>query len=459
MPEHQIEDLRIWDAAHVFHPWQAMASDQTPRSFAQTASGIHIIDDQGRRLMDGPGGMWCMQLGYGQTEIAQAMADQAMSMAYCSPFSEASDVSARLAHEIAKRSPGDLNRVFFTTGGSTAVETAIRFAQFRNNILGKRSKKKVISRANAYHGGTYLTASLSGKQAERQWLDTDQTICHLIGDVNPLHRAEGQSKSHFRDAKVAELEQAIQNLGPDNVAAFIAEPLLASGGVVIPPQGYHAMCLEVCRKYDVLYISDEVVTGFGRLGEWFASDAVFGITPDIITCAKGLTAGYVPMGAALFSDRLFEGLGDAGAVFTSGFTYSGHPVSAAAALKVIEVFERENVLDHVRTLTPHFQSHLAAMDDLPIVRDTRGAGLVGCLECQVFKDGRPSAEGDALIGPTIDRHCEAQGLMVRPYGRMCIFSPPLIITMDEVDDLFAMLRAGVQAATDDLLSQGFTLTC
>lgn len=437
---------------------QEQGADKDSRTFSESAQGIYLYDEYGNRALDGPGGMWCMQLGYGNHELADVMAEQARKMAYCSPFSEATSVSAELAHQIAQRTPGDLNKVFFTTGGSTAVDTAVRFVQFRNNILGKRQKKKIISREAAYHGGTYLTASLSGKPGERQWLDVDTSICHLLPHVNAFHRPPGMTLSEFLDEKIADLENAIIELGPDNVAAFIAEPLLASGGVVVPPVGYHKRCLEVCRRYDVIYISDEVVTGFGRLGHWFASEAVFGIVPDIITCAKGLTSGYLPMGAAIFSDALFESVSGEvsnGACFTSGFTYSGHPVCAAVALKNIEIFERDGILQHTRNIIPHFQKRLHEMRKMPLVVDVRGEGLVGCLECALSKNGQRSAELDALIGPRLDDHCQALGLMVRPYGTMCIFSPPLIITIEQIDEMFDLLAQGVAIATTEFLDEGY----
>jgi adenosylmethionine-8-amino-7-oxononanoate aminotransferase len=465
------DSYRRWDNENFFHPWEGLdqhGSAKEPRTLTERADGIYVYDEQGNRYLDGPGGMWCMQLGYGNEELADAMAEQARTMAYCSPFSEATSTSARLAHEIAQRAPGDLNRVFFTTGGSTAVDTAVRFVQFRNNVLGRPTKKKIISREAAYHGGTYLTASLSGKQAERQWLDVDESFCHLLPHVNPALRPAGMSVDRFLDEKVDDLERAIVELGPDNVAAFIAEPIQASGGVIVPPEGYHRRCLEVCRRHDVLYISDEVVTGFGRLGHWFASEEVFGIVPDIITCAKGLTSGYAPMGAAIFSDRLFadiagaashgagsQGTGAQDAVFTSGFTYSGHPVCAAVGLKNIEIFERDGILEHTRAVIPYFQQRLAAMADLPLVVDVRGAGLVGGVQYSISKDGVSSPEIDGLIGSRIDEACQQLGLMVRPYGNMCIFSPPLIITEAQVDELFDLLTRGIEQVGRELRAEGF----
>ncbi len=446
------------DANHFMHPWEAMDALGTGgRTVARRASGIHVVEQDGRARIDGAGGMWCVQVGYGRQEIAEAMAYQAEEMNYFSPFSSTSVVSARLAAVIAQRAPGDLNRVFFTTGGSTAVDTALRFIQFRNNILGKPHKKIVISREKAYHGSTYLAASVSGTDHDREWFDHADGLVHFLPDVNPYRRPEGMSIEDFLDAKVADLEKAILGLGADRVAAFIAEPVLASGGVIVPPEGYHRRCLEVCRKHDVLYISDEVVTGFGRLGHWFASEPVFDIVPDIITCAKGLTSGYAPLGACIIAERLLadvSGKASQGAVFSSGFTYSGHPVASAAALKNIEIIEREGVLEHVRTLTPHFQERLAALRDLPLVADTRGMGLMGCVECSVDAGTRKPQVPDMTVGEMVNAHCREQGLILQPLKNMCAFSPPLIIERSQVDQMFDILEKGMRLTIDDLARKG-----
>ncbi|WP_333826581.1 aminotransferase [Pararhodobacter sp.] len=446
------------DARHFVHPWESMEDLGTGgRMVAQRASGIHVTEGDGRPRIDGPGGMWCVQVGYGRAEIGEAMAYQAQEMAYFSPFSSTSPVSARLAAVIAQRTPGDLNRVFFTTGGSTAVDTALRFVQFRNNLLGRAGKKIFITRQKAYHGSTYLSASVSGKERDRNWFDHADALVHFLPDVNPYRRPAGTSVEAFLEAKLADLENAILSLGADRVAAFIAEPILASGGVIVPPEGYHRRCLEICRRHDVLYIADEVVTGFGRLGHWFASEAVFGMVPDIITSAKGLTSGYAPLGACIISERLFDDISGAasqGAVFSNGFTYSGHPVSAAAALKNIEIIEREGILEHVRTLTPHFQERLAALGALPLVGDTRGMGLMGCVECVADRDAKEPLALDKAVGDLIDAHCRKLGLIVRPLLNMCVFSPPLIISHDEVDQMFDILEQGIRLTTDDLVRQG-----
>ena len=447
-----------WDNAYFFHPWEGMADHGGLERFqVESGAGIHVTDADGKRMIDGPGGMWCVQIGYGRNEMGEAMAEQAKQLAYFSPFNNTAPVTARLASEIAARTPGDLNHVFFTTGGSTAVDTALRFIHFRNNVLGRPEKKIVISRQKAYHGSTYLSASMSGKERDRLWLDKADDLAHFLPDVTPSRRPEGTSMEAFLDEKVADLENAIKTLGAHRVAAFIAEPVLASGGVIVPPEGYHARCLEVCRRHDVLYIADEVVTAFGRLGHWFASESVFGMVPDIITCAKGMTSGYVPMGAAIISDRLVADVsGDnaQGATFSNGYTYSGHPVSAAAALKNIEIIEREGLLENVRNLAPLFAERLQALRNLPLVSDTRGAGLMGCVECSTDPGSRDALEVDYDIGARIDAHCQERGLLLRPVINMCVFSPPLIINADQIDRMFDILATGIRRTADDLARDG-----
>lgn len=441
-------NAKQWDNDHFLHPWEGMQTlRQNDRTFMEGASGIHVVNDKGERLIDGPGGMWCTQIGYGREEMAEAMAEQARKLAYFSPFNATNSTTSHFALEIAKRAPGDLNNVFFTTGGSTAVDTAIRFTHFRNNLLNKPKKKIIISRQKAYHGSTYLAASVSGKERDRLWLDKADHLAHFLPDVNPLHRGEGQSIDAFLDEKIADLEEAIQSLGADKVAAFIAEPILASGGVIVPPEGYHKRCLEVCHKHDVLYISDEVVTAFGRLGHWFASKDVFGIEPDIITCAKGLTSGYAPMGAAIISDRLIDDVAGRDAAFSNGYTYSGHPVSAAAGLKSMEIIEHDEILEHVRRVTPIFQGRLQELRNIDIVADVRGMGLMGCVQCSEKGKARGDLGRDYEIGALIDQECQKRGLIVRPIINMCVFSPPLIITEAEIHQMFDILKEGIEAAT------------
>ena len=363
---------------------------------------------------------------------------------YTSPFTNTTEPSSILAKKIVERTPGDLNNVFFTTGGSTAVDTAIRTMHFMNNRLG-RPRRIVISREKSYHGSTYLSHTVSGKERDKSRFDTESRLVRFLPDVNPYRRPEGMSVEAWCDEKVADLERMIADVGADKIGAFIAEPILASGGVVVPPPGY-TRC-EVCKANDILYISDEVVTAIRALGHWFASEEVFGIKPDMITCAKGLTSGYIPMGAVIISDEVMANCADPdeAVLFSNGFTYSGHPVAAAAALKNMEIFEREGILENVLDVSPHFQERLGALSKYEIVGDARGMGLLGCIEGKA-----EDLEAERRLGQMIDDACEDLGLVVRPLINMAVFSPPLIITHAQVDDLFILEEALTRVERDVL---------
>ncbi|RKF16729.1 aminotransferase [Roseovarius spongiae] len=439
-------DLTRWDRDHHLHPWASTDSwrkDDYMR--INTADGIYLWDSTGKKFIDGPGGMWCVQIGYGRKDMADAIAKQVVEMPYASPWSSTSEPAAVLARRIAEMTPGDLNTVFFTTGGSTAVDTALRTVQFYNNRLGRPDKKLIIAREKGYHGSTYLASSVTGKERFNTKFDKSDLV-RFLPDVNPYGRPEGVSLEDWCDQKVADLETLIAEEGAENIGCFIAEPILCSGGVIVPPPGYHQRTLEVCRANDILYISDEVVTGFGRLGHWFASQEVFGIEPDMITCAKGLTSGYLPLGACIVSDALMTAMEEpeGAEVFYNGFTYSGHPVSCAAALKNIEIMEDEDILGHVQRVAPHFQDRLRAIGErFDIVGDVRGMGLLGCIECRLDLP-RKSLEADLKFGARLDAVCEEMGLMLRPFGNMAVFSPPLIISKEETDRMFDIMEAGLE---------------
>ncbi|MCY4149565.1 MAG: aminotransferase [Gammaproteobacteria bacterium] len=452
MIETETYDLQQKDNQFI-HPWEELHQlDQNTRTVITSGEGVYIKDSDGNQLLDAPAGMWCVNIGHHRQEMADAISEQVMKLTYSSPWSLTNSPAAILARKLSQLSPGDLNHVFFATCGSTAVDSALRFVMFRNSALGKPEKKHIISRKNAYHGSTYLSASASGKWSDKINLEYKDDTFHHISDPNLLSKPEGMSDAEYCNQLATELEQKILETGADNVAAFIAEPVLASGGVLLAPEGYHAACLEVCRKHDIVYISDEVVTAFGRLGHFFASEKVFNIIPDIITCAKGITSGYVPLGAFLVSDRLLSTLAEKSpdSVFSNGFTYSGHPVACAAALKNIEIMERESILEHVLEMEPYFQQKLKELNDLPAVRDVRGVGLMACIECMDYsKDGELLADSYELAN-RIDQNCQSLGLLVRPIYNMCVMSPPLIINRDQVDDMVCMLRRGIELTLSGL---------
>ena len=438
------------------HPWDDIVKlGKNKRTVIERGDGIYVYDSDGNRLLDGPGGMWCVNIGHGREEMARAIYDQIMRLSYTSPWSLTTGPAVKFSQAIAAEAPGDLNHAFFTTGGSTAVDSALRFVQFYNNVRGKPEKKHIISHKKGYHGSTYLSASVSGKERDRNSLDFVEGLIHHISAPHSLWKAEGQKDSEFLDQCVANLEDCILAVGVDRCAVFVAEPILASGGVIVPPKGYHQRCLEICRKYDMLYLSDEVVTSFGRLGHCFASEAVFGIQPDIITTAKGMTSAYIPMGAFLVSDRLLDevkAFGGDSAVFSNGFTYSGHPVAAAAGLKNLEIMKREKLFEHVQEVGPYMQEQLQTLRDIPIVSDVRGIGLMACVECEL-NQGDTNLAMDYEIGNRIDRHCQALGLIVRPLVNMCVMSPPLTITREQIDEMVGILRKGIELAMRDFYDE------
>ncbi|MFT4715603.1 MAG: putrescine aminotransferase [Paracoccaceae bacterium] len=447
--EPSIQTLHEWDRTHQIHPWADMESWRGyDNMMIDTADGIYMWDAAGKRYIDGPGGMWCTQIGYGRKDMADAIAAQVLKLPFCSPFTNATEPSAVLAKKLADLAPGDLNNVFFTTGGSTAVDTALRTMQYMNNRRGLPEKKMILAREKGYHGSTYLAHSVTGKERDKTHFDHATELVHFLPDVNPYRRPSGMSVEDWCDAKVADLEAAIAEIGADKIGALIAEPILSSGGVIVPSPGYQKRTFEVCRANDILYISDEVVTGFGRLGHWFSTEDLFDFVPDMITCAKGLTSGYLPMGACLISDRVMEMLShkDAPSAFTNGYTFSAHPVCCAAALKNIEIMENEQVLEHVRAVTPHFQNRLRALMKFDIVGDARGMGLLGCIEGKA-----DDLEAERTLGSKIDAACEEMGLLVRPLINMAVFSPPLIITLEQIDDMFDILERALQQVQDEVL--------
>lgn len=438
------------DKRHIIHPWSDLGSDADPMVI-ESGEGIHVYDNKGNKYLDSISGMWCVNLGYGNKEMAQAISDQCVKLAYYTPFGDMANApAARLAHKLSQLTPGNLNNFQFTNSGSTAVESAIRFVHYYFNCLGQSEKKHIIYRENAYHGSTYLTASLNGKKCDRSYFNYITDIVHAISDPNPFKKPDGMSLEAFCDLRVSELEDKILELGPDKVACFIAEPVMGSGGVIIPPPGYHKKTLDVCRKYNVIYISDEVVTAFGRLGHYFASEDVFGIVPDIITVAKGISSGYQPLGAAIISDELVNRISGESAsensYYTNGFTYSGHPVTCAAALKYLEIMEREKINEHVREVGPYFMKRLETLKEFPIVGDIRGVCLMACVECVVSDN----VEENIAVAQRVDEFCQEKGLIVRPYENLCILSPPLIIDKASADRIVDIIRESIILTMDEM---------
>ena len=465
----KIDANTLWrmDRDHFIHPYTDFATFAEEGSQIITeAEGAYVIDAQGNRFLDGIAGLWCVNIGHGRKEMAECVAEQTIRMQYYNPFGHSGNApAALLSAKLAELAPGDLNHVFYATGGSTANDAAIRLAHYYNNLRGKPQKKKVIARLRAYHGSTYVTANLTGIQDTKRGFDrmADDWIHHV--SAPDMYRrpkgAEQLNEAEYRDFLVAELDNRIAQLGAGNVAAFIAEPIIGAGGVLVAPEGYHKKAWEVCKRHDVLYIADEVVTGFGRLGHWFASESAYGYVPDILVGAKGVTSGYIPLGFALFSDEIYGVISKPqceGGLLSMGFTYSGHPVACAAALKNIEIMERERLCEKVRERGPHFHSMAQSLGDLPIVGDVRGSHFMAGIEFVEDKASQRPFPAQAKIAERVFRHCRNRGLIIRPLGQQVVLSPPLILNRSQARELFTILRKAIEATCADLKREGLLAT-
>ncbi len=454
----------VWklDRDHQLHPWTNFGPFEADGSLViDRGEGCWLWDRAGRRYLDAVGGMWCTNIGLGRSEMARAIAAQVERLAFSNTFVDMTNApSARLAGRLAALAPGDLNRVHFTTCGSTAVDTALRMVAFVQTSLGHPDKTGIVARNMSYHGSTYLSQSAGRRPGDRvpEFRYKEQGIHHLTAPN--LYRApEGMDAAAFTDFLVDEFEALIAREGADRLGGFIAEPIQASGGVIVPPSDYLRRMAGVCRRHGILFIADEVVTAFGRLGHWFASEDEFGVVPDMITVAKGLTSGYLPLGAVIFSDRLWEAMASKGERwFTSGFTYSGHPVSCAAALCNIEIIEREGLLAHAARVGQRFEDRMAGLRDLPLVGDVRGRKLMVCVENVADKATKRLLPDEANVGKRISDAAEAKGLIVRPMGHLNVMSPPLVIDEEQVDFTVDTLAAAIGQVADDLVREGYRLS-
>ena len=453
----QAHQLGQADIRHHLHPWQHFESfEKEGALLIEKGEGAYIQDVRGNKYLDAVGGIWCTNIGLGRQDMAEAISAQVLELAYANPFSDMGSArTVELARKLAELAPGSVNRVIFSNGGSTAVDTAARLAHFYQSCRGLPEKRHFISRRKAYHGSTYLSASLSGRDHVKEFSYQTENI-HFVSCPNYYRATPGLSEEGFCDQLVDELEQKILAIGPDKVAAFFAEPIMGAGGVIVPPRDYNRRTFDLCRKYDVLYVADEVVTAFGRVGHWFASSGEFGIEPDIITCAKGVTAGYLPLGATLYSDEIHQAMssGDPQRVFAHGFTYSGHPVCCAASLKVIDIMERERILDQVREVGPYFESRLQELRDLAIVGDVRGRKFMMCVEFVADKKTRELFPESMDIGRMVATRCEERGLIVRPLVHLNVMSPPLILSRAQVDEIVETLGEGILQTQKDLATTG-----
>ncbi|KNA90645.1 aspartate aminotransferase family protein [Gordonia sp. w5E2] len=451
------ESLGQRSAAHLWGHFSRHGDEITPPVITR-GEGARIFDDRGRSYLDGLAGLFVVQVGHGRDELAEAAAKQAKELAFFPLWSYATPPAIELAERLAANAPGDLNRVFFTSGGGEAVESAWKLAKQYFKLTGKPMKHKVISRSIAYHGTPQGALAITGIPDLKKMFEPLTPGGFRAPNTN-IYRAPDEELAadpkKFGRWAADRIAEAIEFEGPDTVAAVFLEPVQNAGGCFPPPPGYFERVREICDEYDVLLVSDEVICAFGRIGSMFACED-FGYQPDIITCAKGMTSGYSPIGAMIASERLFEPFNDNTTTFAHGYTFGGHPVSAAVALANLDIFEREGLNDHVKTTAPAFRSTLEKLHDVPIVGDVRGEGFFYGIELvkdKATKETFTEAESERILRGFLSTALFDAGLYCRADDRgdpVIQLAPPLICGQAEFDEIEQILR-GVLAEAYTLL--------
>ncbi len=445
-------DWQAADAAHYLHPFtdhKSLAAKGT--RVIERADDIYLWDTEGRKILDAMSGLWCVNVGYGRQELIDAATAQLNKLPfYNSFFQTATPPAIELAELLAQVTPPQFQHVFFSGSGSEGNDTIVRLVRRYWDVVGKPGRDVIISRHNAYHGSTMAGASLGGMSGMHEqgglpipgivhigqpfWFESDRTL----------------SRDEFGLQVARELEAKILELGADKVAAFIGEPVQGAGGVIVPPATYWPEVQRICQQYDILLVSDEVITGFGRTGQWFGCET-FGYTPDLMTFAKGVTSGYIPLGGVMVGERIATVIIDQGGEFTHGYTYSGHPTACAVALANIRLIQRDGLIERVREQTgPRLAEHFAAFAEHPLVGEAQTCGLMGAL--QLVKD---KATGQAFdpateVGMVCRAHCFGNGLIMRAVGDRMIVAPPLSMTTAQVDEMAALIRRCLDLTLDEL---------
>jgi len=439
------------DVAHHFHPFNDIKDiEENGVRVVTDAEGIYIRDSDGNQMLDGMAGLWCTNLGYGHKELAKAAYDQMVKLPYYNTFFKSTTMpSTELSQVLAELTPEGLNHAFYASSGSEANDTIVRMVRHYWNVMGKTSKKTFISREHAYHGSTMAAASLGGMEGMHRQADLPLPgFTHVMPPYWYVY-GKDMTPDEFGLAAAKAVEDKILELGADNVAAFIGEPIQGAGAVLVPPATYWPEVQRICRKHDVLLIADEVICGFGRTGNWFGSDTL-GIKPDLMPIAKGLTSGYLPLSAVMVHDRIIDGLRSSGE-FQHGFTYSGHPVSCAVALKNIELIKEFGLVEQVRNVTgPHLAKRLAPIADHPLVGEVRHVGMFGALELVKDKATRTLFDPVGEVGVVARNHCYANGLIMRPCRDCLVFSPPLIITVEQIDEMIDKLEIALDGVAKEI---------
>jgi len=441
-------ELEALDLSRVFHPNTNLAAyHKSGPLMLERGEGIYIWDNHGNQYIEGMAGLWCTTLGYGEEALATAAYEQIKKLSFTHLFAGKShEAVVRLADKLVDMAPFDASRVFFGNSGSDGNDTQMKLVWYYHNVIGKPNKKKIISRQKAYHGVTVATAGLTGLPPFHKHFDVPlPTILHTDCPYYYRNAEPGESEEDYSSRLAENLEQLILAEDPDTVAAFIAEPLMGVAGVLLPPADYFPKIQAVLDKYDILLIDDEVICGFGRTGNpWGAQ--TFRMKPTTVTAAKALSSAYLPISAVIVPEFLYEPMieasGEVG-LFGHGFTYSGHPVAAAVALKTLEIYEERKLYEHVRQMTPLFQSRLQSYADHPLVGEARGVGLVGACELVQNKQSKAVFDAKLAVGAKCMAFCQNHGLIVRAIGDSIALCPPYIVTDEQIDEIFDRLGKGL----------------
>lgn len=455
-----LSNLAVRDIETLVHPYTNLAAhrEQGPL-ILERGQGVHVYDVAGKDYIEGMAGLWCTSLGYSNQELAETAYEQLKKLPFTHLFSGRShDPAIELAEKLKEIAPVPISKVFYGASGSDANDTQVKLVWYMNNALGRPQKKKIISRLKGYHGVTVASASLTGLPYNH--IDFDLPIAGILHTSCPHHyryAEAGESELDFSARLAAELEEMILREGPDTVAAFIAEPILGAGGAVTPPEGYFEKINAVLAKYDVLFIADEVITGFGRTGNMFGT-TTYGLAADSISCAKAITSAYFPLSAVMMNERIYEVLVDQSrkiGTFGHGNTYAGHPVGCAVAVKTLEIYQRDKIIEHVRAVAPTFLKRLNALADHPLVGEARGVGLIGGIELVKDKATKVQFEAKKGVAAKSVAFAQSEGLIVRPLGGDRVaFCPPLIINEAEIDEMFNRFERALAKTLDWVTAEG-----
>jgi len=425
---------------------------QDARTAIVGAKGAYVTDSEGNDLIDGIGGLWCVNVGHGRTEIIDAITEQLKTLDYYSTFYNFTHPSAaELAKKVTSLAPSGLNHVYFANSGSVANDTAVRMLHHYNNLKGRPNKKKLLSRMGAYHGSTHMAMALTTPLYSQGWDTAAEGLVHHLRSPYQYREGEkGMSEAEFLEVLAQDMIDTIESIGSDNIAGFFAEPIMGAGGVLVAPEGYHKRMRKITAQYDIMYVADEVVTAWGRLGEMFASEDIYGMVPDIICTAKGITSGYQPLSATIISDEIYEVISGPDAMFSHGMTYSGHPAACAAGLANIKILEEEDIPGQVKKTGKVFENALRGLQDLEIVGDVRGSHFMMGLEFVSNKITKKTFSDEQNIGLQLAKACQRRGLIARPLGNILILSPTLIMDESMIMNVEGILRESIIETTKHL---------